>query len=207
MTDDSFDAAGAAASGPLTEDVIIDGFFELVQTVGLSGVSAAPLSDHLGVRMAELYAHELGETRQILIRYGERLTVAMLDVDRRDYADVPLRDRLMDLVLQRLEAAGPHRLGIAAVKQGLRLRPDLGVAMLPTLKGAISALCDAAGVDTTLPFGSIRMAGVTYAYLRTAKAWLAADEGDAMAAAQATLDRELDRIEDLARRFDPAARS
>lgn len=102
------------------------------------------------------------------------------------------RDRLFDLVMRRIDVLQAHRAGVLALREYLPLKPGLTLMLAAATAGSMAWLLEAAGVPANGVRGSLRVQGMTAAWLYVMRAWQS-DESEDLGGTMAALDRALDR--------------
>lgn len=134
---------------------------------------------------------------------------AVLDGASDDLAGEPIRERLFDLVMRRLDALAPYKAALRRIMPVLR-RDPLTLAALN--RGAVNSwryMLASAGIPTEDSLGHLRVQGAVLLMARVGDVWLGDDEPE-MSRTMARLDRELKnagrvmaRIEDVHRLTAP----
>lgn len=126
-----------------------------------------------------------------------------------DLAGEPVRERLFDLVMRRLDALTPYKEGLRRILPVIRRDP----LMLASLnRGAVNSwryMLASAGIASEDALGSLRVQGAVLLMARVTEVWLDDDE-PVLSKTMARLDRELKtagaimaRIEDVHRLTAP----
>jgi len=187
-------AAGASAS---LEDRAVDAALEIAAERGWRAVTLAAVADGAGVSLAELYA-VLPSTGAILDSFARRIdraTLAGVEIDAKDSGTI--RDRLFDVIMRSFDALEPHRRAVAALVSDLPRQPLAALCQGARLLRSLAWMAAAAGVDTSGPFGVLRVKALAAAYLIALRAWLGDESGD-KAQTMAALDRALRNLEMVA---------
>ncbi len=145
-----------------------------------------------GVTLPELCARFRCAT-SILLRLGEH-------VDRTVLADPvtgPVRDRLFDLLMRRIDGFQAERAGVQAVLRALPFMPVTAIALGVATQCAMAKMLTAAGLSASGPRGLLRIKGLLGVWLWTFRAW-ERDESADLSATMAALDVALQRAEQLA---------
>ena len=134
---------------------------------------------------------------------------AVLGAPAEDLAGEPIRERLFDLVMRRLDALAPYKAALRRIMPALR-RDPLTLAALN--RGAVNSwryMLASAGIPTEDSLGSVRVQGAVLLMARVGDVWLDDDEPE-LSRTMARLDRELKtagrvmaRIEDVHRLTAP----
>ncbi|WP_156639952.1 TetR/AcrR family transcriptional regulator [Bosea sp. PAMC 26642] len=126
-----------------------------------------------------------------------------------DLAGEPMRERMFDLVMRRLDAMSPYKEALRRIMPVIR-RDPLTLAALN--RGAVNSwryMLASAGIPTEDALGGLRVQGAVLLMARVGETWLGDDEPD-LSRTMARLDRELKtagrimaRAEDLHRLTAP----
>ena len=123
----------------------------------------------------------------ILVRFGRLADQAAL-ADAA--ADGPVRDRLFDLLMRRIDTLQSHRAGVLALLRALPAEPPTALLLALATRRSMRWMLDAAGVPTAGVRGELRVRGLVAVWLWTIRAWRA-DETEDLAATMAALDAAL----------------
>jgi AcrR family transcriptional regulator len=134
---------------------------------------------------------------------------AVLAESSDDLAGEPIRERLFDLVMRRLDAMAPYKAGLRKIAPVLRRDP---LALAALNKGAVNSwryMLASAGIPTEDALGHLRVQGAVLLMARVSEVWLDEDEPE-LSRTMARLDRELKtagrimaRVEDVHRLTAP----
>lgn len=109
----------------------------------------------------------------------------------------PVRDRLFDLLMHRIDAFQLRRAGVIAVLRGLPFDPPVALMLACATKRSMRWMLEAAGVTVTGPRGELTIKGCVAVWLWTLRAW-ERDGSDDLSATMAALDTALQRAEQVA---------
>lgn len=197
-----------AASSPdrPAPDAILDAALEVAAERGWRAVTPTEVSARAGGDLTPLAG--CGPFRpRLLAALTERTDAAMragLDDDARD-PTLPVRDRLFEALMARLDALAQHRAGTVAVLRGVPFDPPSALATLPLLGRSMARTLEAIGESPLPPFGPLKVKGLSIVWLATLRAWLKDDSPD-MAVTMKALDAALGRAEEAANSLLPGAR-
>lgn len=110
-----------------------------------------------------------------------------------DDADT-VRDRLFELLMQRLDILDSHQAAVAAILRDLPRDPLTGLVAAPGLTRLMAPILEAAGIGAAGPVGLLRCKGLAAVWLHALSVW-AGDDSPDHAKTMAALDRALRRIE------------
>ncbi len=141
---------------------------------------------------------ELGDRISILSAFARAIdtTVSERSNAALDDADVPVREKLLEVLLLRFEALAPYRSGVAALLRDLSLDPNQAARGLPFLARSMRQGLEQCGVNASGLRGMVRIGALGLIFLDAARVW-ANDASDDLAATTRRLDERLRRAEDL----------
>ena len=130
----------------------------------------------------------------ILVRFGRLADQAALaDAP----SEGPVRDRLFDLLMRRIDALQSHRGGVLALLRALPSEPPFALLLGLATRRSMRWMLEAAGVSTAGVRGELRIRGLDAVWFWTIRAWRA-DETEDLAPTMAALDTALRRAEQAA---------
>jgi AcrR family transcriptional regulator len=185
-------ASAASQATPTTErEKIIAALLAILpekpfQAIGLADIAAAA-----GVSLAQL-RDEFPYTLAILAAHVKATDRAVLAEDLNDMADEPVRERLFDVLMRRLEVLAPHREAIDSLLRSARRDPPLAVALNGLARRSQQWMLTAAGIGASGPRGMIRAQGLAMLFASVLRTWID-DDDPGQARTMAALDRALGR--------------
>lgn len=136
------------------------------------------------------------DKNEILIAYGEQLDHKVAEnvfVDD----DVPERDRLFDVIMERFDILNEDRAAILSIAKSFCSDPRGAFSGLPHLGQSMVSMLDIAKIDGAGPRGMLTAFGLTGVYLYALKTWRD-DESPDMGKTMVALDKALERAESAA---------
>ncbi len=159
-------------------------------------VSLGDIADAAGASLAQL--HDVFPSKSaILGALSDRIDAAMLAGGDAEILDEPPRDRLLDVLMRRLEALAEFKPAIGAICRDTLCDPFAALCAAPRLMRSMSWSLEAAGIDSAGLRGRLRAKGLAAVYLSALRVWLRDDSPD-LGPTMAHLDRGLRRAERLA---------
>jgi hypothetical protein len=125
----------------------------------------------------------------LLIRFG---TLADRAAVTGALTDGPVRDRIFDIVMRRIDTLQAYRPGVICLMRDLPTDPITALLIAPFSLRSMAWLLDAVGVDTSGIRGALRVQGMQILWLATIRAW-ERDETEDLSATMAALDQALNR--------------
>jgi AcrR family transcriptional regulator len=178
MDDAEFDRALVAAA------------FQVAAEQGWGRVSVAAAARAGGLPLPRARERFPGRAA-ILVRFGRLADQAAL-VDAP--SEGPVRDRLFDLLMRRIDALQSHRAGVLALLRTLPAKPQVALLLALATRRSMRWMLDAAGASTAGVGGEVRVRGLVAVWLWTVRAWRA-DQTEDLAPTMAALDAALRRAE------------
>jgi AcrR family transcriptional regulator len=187
----------AAPDDAAIEQRIIDAAMHLAALQGWTDTRMSDIAQEAGIELAAV-RHLFGSKMAILSVLFRRIDEAMLaDIDPY-IADEPVKDRLFDLIMRRLDAMEPYRDGIAAVLRDLRRDPPaLACLLAGPVRNSLEWLLDAAHVRRWGPLAPLQTKGLGLVFVAVMRVWLEDDSED-KGRTMAALDKALGRAESVA---------
>ncbi len=174
------------------EDLLLLAFAEIAEK-GADGFSRAALARRSGRRLSEIHA-EFPTRGAVIRQFGKRMDLAMLAIDSEELEQMTVRERLFELIMRRLEAMRPYREGLRRLASGRCGDPEMGLAALGNVRRLTGWLAESAGGPVAGLRGCAARSAILAVYASTFRVWLR-DTSDDLAKTMASLDRNLDRLE------------
>lgn len=186
--------AGTAAVDPGVKAV--QAAMSLAAVQGWRDTTMADIADEAGLNLADL-RQLYGSKTAILAGLIRLADEQMLRGSDPDMAVEPVRDRLFDVIMRRLDALAPYREGLAAVSRDLRRDPAT-MACLAAGPGrrSLQWMLEAARIPPWGLLASLQLKGLGLIYLSVFRVWLG-DEGEDLAQTMAALDKALGRVDSI----------
>ena len=202
-------AAPTAASAPTDpRQQAIEALMRLAASRRWEEIELGDIASEAGLPLAKLRG--LFPSKLAMLGGLTRLVddVVLADTSN-DLAGEPVRERLFDLVMRRLDALAPYKPGLRRIAPVIRRDP---LTMAALNRGAINSwryMLASAGIPTEDAMGMVRVQGAVLLMARVSEVWLEDDEPE-LSRTMARLDRELKtagrimaRVEDVHRLTAP----
>ncbi|WP_158801721.1 MULTISPECIES: TetR family transcriptional regulator [unclassified Acidisoma] len=131
----------------------------------------------------------------VLMRFGAMADRAALEAAP---PSGPIKDRLFDMIMRRIDVLQAHRAGVLAVLEAAPRDPLLGLMLSRLSLRSMGWLLEAAEVSTTGLRGAGHKRGLLAVWLWVVRAWRNDDSTD-LATTMSALDQALDRAAQVAR--------
>lgn len=175
-------------TAPDLDQTLVTSAFALIAERGWQAFSIAEAA-----RLADV------DLASVRVRFPTRLSVLMAFGRLADQAaltgaltDGPVRDRIFDIVMRRIDTLQTHRDGVLALFEGLKRDPLTALALSSATLRSMAWMLDAVGVPVSGLRGPLRVKGMAALWLYTVRAWQT-DTSEDLSATMAALDRGLDR--------------
>jgi ubiquinone biosynthesis protein COQ9 len=180
MSDAEFDTALVTAA------------FRLAGEDGWRAVSVASAARAAGLSLAEARGR-FSSRDAILMRFGQLADqAALLDAP----SEGPVRDRLFDLLMRRIDVLQAHRAGVTALLRALPTNPPLALLLACATKRSMRWMLQGAGIAATGPRGELQVRGLLAVWLWAVRAW-ERDESEDLSGTMAAIDTALRRAEQI----------
>lgn len=166
--------------------------FRIAAERGWRAVSVAGAARAAGLPLDRARARFRDRT-SLLLRFGQhadRLALAA------GVSDGPVRDRLFEILMRRIDALQAQRDGVLALFRALPTDPMTAGLLATATLGSMAWMLEAAGIEATGVMGRLRVQGLMVVWLATVRAWTR-DNGEDLSATMAALDAALRRADQV----------
>ena len=179
-------------AAPTTErEKIVAALLALLAEKPFEAIDFADIAGRAGVSLSQLRG-EFSSTLAIVAAFLKATDRAVLAEDLSDMLEEPLRERLFDILMRRLEALAPHREAIRSLLNSARRNPPLALALNGLAVRSQQWMLTAAGIRSSGPRGILRAQGLAMLFSSVLRTWIH-DQDPGQARTMATLDRALAR--------------
>ncbi|ACK50109.1 transcriptional regulator, TetR family [Methylocella silvestris BL2] len=137
----------------------------------------------------------------ILASFFRKIDKAVLDAPNADLAGEPAKERLFDVLMRRLDALAPYKLGVESIFDWTRRDPIAAAAVNRLTVNSMRFMLEAAGIESEGAVGAVKLQGLALAWARILPIWFR-DDDSGLATTMAALDRELTRGASLVARAE-----
>jgi AcrR family transcriptional regulator len=177
---------------PANRAKAIDAFMSLLSERSFEQIGLAEVAGRAGLKLSQLRA-EFGSTLAIYAAYVRNIDRIVLEGDKDqkdDMGDEPVREKLFDILMRRVEALEPYKDGIRSLMRSARRNPRLAFALNCMSVRSQAWMLEAAGISASGPRGALRAQGAALMFARVVGVWLD-DEEENLDRTMAALDRGL----------------
>ena len=161
--------------GTSDRDKAIDALMALLTEHTFEQIGLAEVAGRAGIKLSQLRA-EFGSTLAILAAHTKDIDRAVLDGGDADMADEPVRERLFDVLMRRLEALAPDKEAIRSLLRSARRNPGLALALNAFAARSQKWMLEAAGIGASGAKGALRAQGAALMFARVLSVWFDDDE-------------------------------
>jgi AcrR family transcriptional regulator len=189
-------------------NAIIDALLELAGERSWEDITISDIASRANVSLSA-FRDCFPSKGAVLASFSRRIDRVVLDALSDDMAGESAKDRLFDVLMRRLDALAPYKLGLEAIYDWARRDPLAASALNRVVVNSMRFMLEAAGIDSEGPVGALKLQGLALAWGRVLRVWFS-DNDPGLASTMAALDRELTRgssfvarAEDLNRLVSP----
>ena len=195
----------AAPAAPAADhDKIVAAFLRLLAEKPIEQIGFSEIAEASGVSLAEL-RNEFPSALAILAAHIKSVDRAVLSEDFADVEEEPVRERLFDVLMRRLEILNPHREAVRSLVRSARRNPPLALALNSLAVRSQQWMLTAAGIGAAGPVGMLRAQGLAALFGGVLRTWIH-DDDPGLARTMAALDRALARGQRFAGLMDDLCR-
>ena len=192
-----------APSSPSSSDPrqqAIEALMRLVAARSWEGIELGDIAQEAGFDLKTLRGL-FPSKGAMLGGFARMIDDAMLDGSGADMADEPLRERLFDVMMRRIDALSPYKPALTKLIPALRRNPLELAAMNGVALNSWRYMLASANIPTEDALGHLRLQGAVLIFSKVLDTWLK-DEDEGLARTMATLDKELDKAGRVMGRFE-----
>ena len=177
--------------GSSARDRVIDALMELAAERPWDDIEIRDIADAAGVSLSE-FRDLFPSKGAILAAFSKRIDKIVLEGTTDDLEGEPVRERLFDVFMRRLDALTPYKEALKRIVRAVRTDPLTMAALNQMQLNSQRFMLAAAGIDTDGPVGMVKLQGAVLIYARMLDTWFE-DDDPGLARTMATLDSDLRR--------------
>ncbi|MGL4729386.1 MAG: TetR/AcrR family transcriptional regulator [Bosea sp. (in: a-proteobacteria)] len=167
----------------------IEALMRLSATRGWDGIELGEIATEADMDLKQLRGL-FPSKGAMLAGFARMIDDELLSQPADEMHDEPLRERLFDVMIRRLDALGPYRAGLARIVPAVKRNPAELAAMNGVALNSWRYMLASANIPTADALGLVRLQGTVLVFSRVLDVWLH-DEDAGQAKTLAALDREL----------------
>lgn len=193
---------GTAITAPPKDPktAIIEALMELAGERSWEDITISDVAVRANVSLATFREH-FPSKGAVLASFARNIDKIVLDGTTDDLVGEPAKDRLFDVLMRRLDALAPYKLGLEGIWDWMRRDPLSAVAVNRLVVNSMRFMLEAAGIESEGPVGALKLQGLAIAWGRVLDVWFR-DDDPGLAETMAALDRELSRGEQFVARAE-----
>ena len=182
------------------KDRIIEALMELSAEREWDDFGLTDIATRAGVSLSE-FRDAFPSKGAVLAGFARKIDHIVLAQENQTLADEAPRERVFDVLMRRLDAMAPYKLGLQGVMDHVGRDPLTAAALNGVVLNSMRFMLAAAGIDVEGGLSTLKLQGLAVAWRRVLEVWLE-DEDPGQARTMAALDRELSRGETWVARLD-----
>ena len=186
--------AKAASKQPAklaAKDAIIEALMELAGERTWDDISITDIATRANISLAD-FRDAFPSKGAVLAGFSRKIDRIVLDGTTDDLMGEPAKERLFDVLMRRLDALAPYKLGLEGISEWVSRAPMAAAAINRLELNSMRFMLEAAGIESEGPVGTVKLQGLVILWLRILRTWFHDDE-PGLARTMAQLDTELTR--------------
>lgn len=204
MTSDEHSGAAPNAPRPnpvpSVKDRIIEALMEISAEREWDDFGLTDVATRAGVSLSE-FRDAFPSKGAVLAGFSRKIDHIVLAQENQTLADESSRERVFDVLMRRLDALAPYKLGLQGIMEHVRRDPLTAAALNGVVLNSMRFMLASAGVNVEGNMANLKLQGLAIAWSRVLDAWFE-DDDPGQARTMAALDRELSRGETWVARVD-----
>lgn len=181
----------AATSSPDPRSAAIEALMRLASERDWEEIELADIAASAGLTLKDLRG--LFPSKAAMLGGFARMMDDIVLADMTDdLSDEPIRERLFDVMMRRLDAMAPYKPALRRIMTMLRRHPLDLAALNGAALNSWRYMLASVDVPTEDELGAVRLQGAVLVYARVMETWFS-DDDPGLARTMARLDRELER--------------
>jgi AcrR family transcriptional regulator len=173
------------------KDAIIEALMELAGERSWEDISITDIATRANISLAD-FRDAFPSKGAVLAGFSRKIDRIVLDGTTDDLMGEPAKERLFDVLMRRLDALTPYKLGLEGISEWVSRAPMAAAAINRLELNSMRFMLEAAGIDSEGPVGTVKLQGLVILWLRILRTWFHDDE-PGLARTMAQLDTELTR--------------
>ncbi|MGD0634663.1 MAG: TetR/AcrR family transcriptional regulator [Beijerinckiaceae bacterium] len=187
-----------------SRDAVIEALLELAGERVWEDITISDIAARANLSLADF--RDLYPSKgAILGGFARKIDRVVLEGTSDDLLGEPAKERLFDVLMRRLDALAPYKLGIEGIAEWLARAPLAAASVNRLELNSMRFMLEAAGIESEGALGAIKIQGLVLLWGRVLRAWFR-DDDPGFATTMAVLDKELTRGAQFASRADDISR-
>ncbi|HET6375364.1 MAG TPA: TetR/AcrR family transcriptional regulator [Methylocella sp.] len=185
-------------------NAIIDALMELAGERSWEDITISDVAARANVSLAT-FREFFPSKGAVLAAFARRIDQTVLKAIGDEMAGEPIKERLFDILMRRLDALAPYKLALEGIYDWALRDPLAAAALNRVVINSMRFMLEAAGVDSEGPVGALKLQGLAFAWANVLRVWFS-DDDPGLAATMAALDRALTRGSSFVARAEDVSR-
>lgn len=173
------------------KDAIIEALMELAGERTWDDITITDIATRANLSLAD-FRDAFPSKGAVLAAFSRKIDRIVLDGTTDDLMGEPAKERLFDVLMRRLDALTPYKLGLEGIFEWIGRAPIAAASINRLELNSMRFMLEAAGIDSEGPVGSVKLQGLVLVWTRVLRSWFR-DDDPGLAPTMALLDRELTR--------------
>ncbi len=173
------------------KDAIIEALMELAGERTWEDISITDVATRANLSLAD-FRDQFPSKGAVLAAFSRKVDRVVLEATSDDLMGEPAKERLFDVLMRRLDALTPYKLGLEGVAEWVGRAPMAAAALNRLELNSMRFMLEAAGIESEGPVGAFKLQGLVLLWGRILRTWFR-DDDPGLAQTMSQLDKELDR--------------
>lgn len=182
------------------KDAIIEALMELAGERVWEDITISDVATRANLSLAD-FRDQFPSKGAVLAALSRKVDRQVLAATTDDLLGEPAKERLFDVLMRRLDALSPYKLGVEGVSEWINRAPLAAAAINRVELNSMRFMLEAAGIESEGPVGAVKLQGLVLVWSRVLRTWFR-DDDPGLAETMATLDKELTRGGKIVGRVD-----
>ncbi len=189
-------------------DAIVEALLELAGERSWEDISITDIATRANVSLAD-FRDAFPSKGAVLAGFSRKIDRTVLEGTSDDLMGEPAKERLFDVLMRRLDALAPYKLGLEGIDEWIARSPLAAAAVNRVEINSMRFMLEAAGIASEGSVGAVKLQGLVLVWSRVLRTWFR-DDDPGLAPTMAKLDDELTRggrimgrVEDVSRLVTP----
>jgi AcrR family transcriptional regulator len=195
MSDQGSSPSGAAPTQQPVKlaprDAIIEALMELAGERTWEDITISDVAMRANLSLAD-FRDQFPSKGAVLAAFARKIDRRVLDGPTDDLVGEPAKERLFDVLMRRLDALAPYKLGLEGIFDWIARAPLAAAAVNRLEVNSMRFMLEAAGIESEGAVGALKIQGLVLLWARVLRVWFHDDEPD-LSRTMALLDKELTR--------------
>jgi AcrR family transcriptional regulator len=208
MSDQPDSAVGASPVSQPTKlapkDAIIEALMELASERTWEDITISDVATRANLSLAD-FRDQFPSKGAVLAAFARKIDRRVLEGAAGDLLGEPPKERLFDVLMRRLDALAPYKMGLEGIADWIGRAPMAAAAVNRLEVNSMRFMLEAAGIESEGAVGAFKVQGLVLLWARILRVWFQDDEPD-LARTMAALDKELTRAGKIVSRAEEVNR-